>query len=220
MNIVAICGRMGSGKDALADILVHRHGFVAKLKFADPLKATLRTLFSLREDQIEGDAKDSLDPRFETTPRRLMQWFGTEVMQHSLQRECPRIGRRIWAELLMERIRALETQHDDGGAVVISDMRFQHELDALREAFGTSRVFAIRIERPPHRNDRSDLFNLSETHESETTASNMTVDAVIVNDGTLDDLDRRYASCDREKIGLPQQQPSAATPYLGQTELK
>lgn len=177
--VVALCGSHGAGKDAIASVLVREAGFV-DLKFARPLKDAVRDLFSLGHEHVDGALKDAVHPVWRVTPRAIMQWFGTEVMQHGLARLLPSVGRRFWADRLVSQ--ASRTQ---AAAIVISDMRFAHELDALRAEFG-ARLFAVRVERPggPSYGAATDAL-----HESEVGSAALAVDAVVSNDGTLDQLE-------------------------------
>jgi hypothetical protein len=183
-EIVALCGRRGVGKDFLADALVARFGFV-NVKFAAPIKDALRSLFALSADQVEGPAKDEVDERYAASPRRLMQWFGTEVMQHALSRECPGVGRRFWAEKMRMR---LEAEDLAGRSVVISDLRFGHELNMLRDHFG-ARVRVVRMTRPAVAAARLLLPIDADNHESEANVVDLDVDFEIENrEDRLDDL--------------------------------
>lgn len=172
-SVVAICGTRGSGKDSVAAILSQEAGFVNH-KLARPLKDAMRGLFSLDAAHVDGELKDVVHPAWGVTPRVLMQWFGTEVMQHELVKVVPSVGRRFWADRLVDSL----TQED--AKAVVTDMRFQHELDALREAFG-DRLVAIRVERFRRSGD-------VDSHESETASATLAVDLVVQNDGTLDRL--------------------------------
>lgn len=63
--IIGITGKAGSGKDTVADLLVHEHGFV-KVAMADPLKRICMDLFGFSYQQLWGPSKlrDAPDPRF------------------------------------------------------------------------------------------------------------------------------------------------------------
>ena len=201
---IAVCGKRGAGKDAIADILCAPvHGFVNH-KFARPLKSVVRTLFGLEADHVDGPLKDVVHPRWGVTPRMLMQWFGTDVMQHGLARlrGCvPSTGRTFWSDQLRA---TLEADGPDA-KVVVSDLRFRHELDMLREVFA-ERLVTVRVVRslPPPQNaatiealvDKA-VGQFGDLHESEWEALDP-VDYNVVNDGTLEDLKRSVSDilCD------------------------
>lgn len=179
-TVVAICGRSGAGKDAGAARLVGM-GFTS-MKFAAPLKDAVSTLFGLTAEQVHGATRDVVDPRHGRTPREILQFVGTEMFQHKLQELCPGCGRRFWADNLCDRLRS------HVGDVVITDMRFQHELDALMELDPAAyRVVALRVRRPGQ--PRSGRVA---AHASETELERIDC-AEVLNDGTLDELNAAVA---------------------------
>jgi hypothetical protein len=168
-RIIALCGAKRSGKDTVADFISGTYGHT-KTKFAGKLKTACKQLFDLSEDQVEGDGKDSLDMRYDRTPRQLMQFFGTEMMQFKLQEMLPNTGRLFWTRSLLE-------NHKEG-AIVISDMRFVHEAhEVLRH---DPRALIIRINRP---------FNCAcDDHCSEKEYLEIPSAIDLVNDGTVEEL--------------------------------
>lgn len=170
--IIALCGRKGSGKDAAAALLA-RHGYVNE-KIAAPLKAVCAQLFGLTPAQMEGVDKERVDPRWRCSPRRIMQFVGTEMFQGKLSELLPHVGRSFWVDALVRRLH--ESTHE---RVVVTDMRFPHERAAL-DALDPSeyKTFVIRLTRQGTSGD---------AHESENTGA-VRVDCDIENDGTLDDL--------------------------------
>ena len=79
--IIGICGKKGSGKDTLADILVKEFDFV-KYNFGDDIKKIAKILFNFDEEQLYGDKKDVLDDNWNIIPRDFYQKFGTEYIQN------------------------------------------------------------------------------------------------------------------------------------------
>ena len=63
--LIGICGRAGSGKTTVADILVSRHGFVS-VALADPIKRYCRDAFDFTYEQLWGpsSARNAPDLRF------------------------------------------------------------------------------------------------------------------------------------------------------------
>ena len=165
-QIVAICGCKRSGKDTLADILVLRHGYV-KVRIAEDLKRVVRLLFDFSEDQVETDLKDEVDARWGVAPRAIMQYFGSEVLQHGLQSVLPCAGRRFQIDKVLKRM-------EPTMRYVIPDMRFAHEYEAIA-AHCPGGVYTVRMHRP----------SLGDTtagcHVSEQEYEHIPVDAVVIN---------------------------------------
>lgn len=174
-TIVALCGKKGSGKDTAARALLDR-GWTGE-KFAGPLKDACRTLFGLDESQVEGHLKDVVDERWGTTPRAILQFIGTEVFQYKINDVLPGIGRHFWTRSLVQRIQASR------GDVVVTDMRFQHELDALRAMDPLIyRVVSIKIDR-----DKA-CTDAAAEHASETELDTIRCDHDIHNDKDVHEL--------------------------------
>jgi hypothetical protein len=125
-KIIAICGFKRSGKDTIADYLCKHHGYT-KIKISAPLKDGLKSFFGFTDEQLESDIKDKVDPVWGVTPRSVMQYFGTEVMQYQIQTLVPGIGRNFWIKRLVS-----ECIGDKEKRFVIPDMRFRHEYDMLK----------------------------------------------------------------------------------------
>ena len=179
-KVIAICGSKRTGKDTVADI-ASKFGY-EKRKIAGPLKSVVAKLFDFTDDQLENDDKDAIDPRWNVTPRSLMQFFGTEIMQFEIQKVLPGIGREFWVRKLF--------QEREMGKIVISDVRFQHEVDVIaRETRGD--FLLLRISRESLEPPREPLEARREPreHVSETSASCIQgVHYEIENNGTIENL--------------------------------
>lgn len=157
--IVGLLGRARSGKDTFASRLEAR-GFV-RTSFAQPLKDACRVLFGLTDAHL-GDLKDVADPNLPTrsaTPRQILQEFGTDVMRKHY-------GDGFWVDRFVRDL--------PPGNVVVTDVRFQNEVDALRGLGGV----IIKIERPGEP---------KMSHASEQ-VDDISADLVVVNDGSLEDF--------------------------------
>ena len=184
-NIIAICGAKRSGKDVLAKHIVANRGF-KKLSFAEPLKKAVKELFNFTDIQVGideenaiGYEKDIIDERWGISPRKALQFFGTEIMQHNIGGLIPNTNRGFLADILLSRI--------SGGACdgyVISDMRFLHEYNKLKNSAKVRSLIVIKINRPSI-NIPDDK---GETHVSEKEYLDIPYDVEIVNDGTISDL--------------------------------
>lgn len=162
--LIGITGAKGSGKDTLGDFFVGQ-GFT-KLKFADPLKNMIRTLYQEAgvgansiEQKIEGELKEKpCDVLLGQTPRHAMQTLGTEWRNM--------IDVTLWSSIMFERAAIVLGK---GAPVVFTDVRFQHEADVIQELGG----YLIRVDRPG--------TGEGDGHSSETEMHNLKVDYIISN---------------------------------------
>lgn len=176
-RIIVICGAKRAGKDTVADILCQLPQFnFTKHRIADPLKHVCKYLFEFNNEQIEGDLKEVVDDRMGVTPRFMLQYFGTELMQLQLQQHVPKVGRSIWMNKLLANIK------DDRGDVVISDLRFCHEFLALKNAYpNTCKLMRIN-------NIIADSNAMSDGHVSEHEWKQLKPDMIVGNNGSIDEL--------------------------------
>lgn len=180
--IIGLCGRKGVGKDLAADYLVSHHGF-AKMAFADPIKEIVRIAFRLSPEQLLGDAKEVPDPRHGLSPRQMMQVIGTDFFRDQIHPE-------FWVHRAIHEMQA----HPDGQGIVVTDIRFQNELDAVRSLGGK----ILRIHRPVHSDQENGRHAVYDPHVSEESVDRLVgVDAVVNNDGTIDQFLERVerAAC-------------------------
>lgn len=193
VRVIALCGAMRAGKDETAAHLVACHGFV-HMKLAARLKAGVGAMFGFSPEQLELACKDDVDARWGITPRRALQWVGTDVMQSRLGEELlPGVGREFWVRQCAADILAhLKTEEPAGQPprqqqpVVISDMRFAHEARCLRDALGDA-LLIVRVTRaggPPVQCSRPATGG----HRSETEWRSVEACAELRNEGTLEQL--------------------------------
>lgn len=165
-KLIAFSGAAGAGKSEASNQAV-ASGY-HRAKFANAIKEMLRTFLRYRgadettiERMLEGDLKGTSSEYFGgRTPRHAMQTLGTE-----------------WGRKLIHPDLWVVTEIDASSSfdhVVFDDCRFPNEVAAIKVAGGQ----VIEIERPdlPSRMD----------HASEN--QKLDVDAIVSNDGTLDDL--------------------------------
>ena len=199
--IIGICGFIGSGKDTIADYLVNLHHF-RRESFANSLKDAVSHVFGWDRTLLEGRTKHSREWRekrddwwsqrleMEITPRFILQQWGTEVCRKAFHDD-------IWIASLENKLR---NSRDD---VVITDCRFPNEIKAIRAAGGrVIRVVrgpepdwydaAVSVNRGPDGNSTWSLSKKKleklQIHASETSWVGTNFDAVLDNNGTLDDL--------------------------------
>ncbi len=172
--LVAFAGPKGSGKDTGADYLVEKYNFV-KVSFADPLKAALKELFMFSDEQLYGtiEQKESPDDRwFGCTPRKAMQFVGTDLFRNHLDEIMPGIGKNIFVyrfKLWYES----ELKKNPDLKIVVADVRFANEADHIKNLGGS----VIQLNRPN--------IIATDTHQSENEFQNIISDYVINNDSTI-----------------------------------
>ena len=133
--IIGICGLIGSGKGTVADILVNDYNF-QKISFADRLKDGVAAIFGWDREMLEGITDKSRAWREEadffwtketgtqTSPRTVLQLFGTECMREGF-------FDGIWVSLVKKTL--LENPNTD---FVIPDVRFINEINMIRQLGG------------------------------------------------------------------------------------
>ena len=169
-RIIAICGAKRSGKDTIAKYIVQKYGY-KHYKIAAKLKDVCGMLFGFSEEQMEDNSKDIIDKKFNITPRHAMQFVGTEMMQYKIQELLPSIGRNFWINILLR-----EIQKEDN--VVISDMRFVHEFDAIKNTNNAINVIQVS----------KDSFIDIDLHPSEVEWRDIPASTIIENNKTIEDL--------------------------------
>ena len=170
-KIIAICGSKRSGKDTLATLICNNFTEFEHVKISSKLKVMCQTLFNFTQDQIESDLKDEIDPRWHITPRKAMQFMGTEIMQYKIQDLLgTSIGREFWINSLIE-------SFDDCRSYIISDLRFHHEYKRIKQMGGV----IIKVV-------DNDMIN-SDDHISENEFQHFPmVDFIVDNTGRKNDL--------------------------------
>jgi hypothetical protein len=89
MIIIGLIGDNRVGKDTIAEFIKEYDPSFKTLAFADPVKDLARTLFNFNQDQLYGNQKEIIDPRWNITPREVMTKLGTELMQFGIYDYLP-----------------------------------------------------------------------------------------------------------------------------------
>jgi hypothetical protein len=200
--IIGVCGFIGSGKDTIADYLTNFHGF-RRESFANSLKDAVSQVFGWDRTMLEGRTKqarewrEQVDPWWaerlnmpNLTPRLMLQLWGTEVCRKGFHDD-------IWIASLENKLR---NSTDD---IVISDCRFPNEIKSIKEAGGII-VWVKRGELPEWYDwavsaNKGEVQNFTWAtsksklekagiHASETAWVGTDFDAILSNDGSIDDL--------------------------------
>lgn len=175
-SLIGLNGRARSGKDTAANFLVKNYGY-EKVAWADVLRDCARAVnpiighqvwwrgglpvrwAHLYDDLGYEAAKDH--PVFGPEFRRVLLTMGTEMGRNIL-------GEDTWVNALLNRL-------DPGKRYVFADTRFVNEASAVTERGGA----VLRIL-------RNGLPQID--HPSETGLDLWEFDAVVINNGTLDDF--------------------------------
>ena len=194
--IIGICGFIAAGKDTVADYLVNYHQF-RRESFANSLKDAVANVFGWDRTMLEGrtaqarEWREQVDPWWANrlnmphlTPRWVLQYWGTEVCRQGFHDD-------MWIASLENKLR---TSKDD---IVISDCRFPNEIKSIKDAGG----IVIRVVRGPEPNWYHLAINANSggpiakemlkdlgVHASETAWVGTRFDAVLDNNGTIDEL--------------------------------
>lgn len=158
--IIGLSGSKQSGKTTTANILSEL-GYEHR-SFARKLKAICADLFNLTQDQVDGgnQHREVVLPEWGITSRQILQRMGTEV------------GRSVHPEVWIRyALRGVQPSSD----VVISDVRFDNEAEAVRRLGG----IIVQV-------NRQETYR-KDDHDSEVGLL-LPPDFIIENDGTLDDL--------------------------------
>ncbi len=84
--VIGVCGVKTSGKDTISDMFVKEGDLFTKLQISESLKNICKQLFHFDESQVNSIEKDIVDERYKTTPRKILQFFGTDIMQYEIQK--------------------------------------------------------------------------------------------------------------------------------------
>lgn len=185
-TIIGVLGRKGSGKDTLADYMCANHNF-KKLVLAEPLKDACKLLFNFSDEQLYGNLKEDIDPRWGTSPRIVLQYLGTDIFRRDINKIIPSSAGNFWVNLMANKyLTMIEENKGTDVKAVVSDVRFQNEIDRIHELGG----IIIKVNRPSISN--------SDAHESEKNIDTLEADYVISNDGTKEELYKKLDNIIKE----------------------
>jgi hypothetical protein len=162
--LISFLAQKQAGKDTCSDYLVLKYGFI-KDAFAKPVKDICGIAYNLSYTQMYGtdEDKNTIDSRWNQTPRQIMQFVGTDLFRNMVRDD-------MWTYLFGLRYnKKVNTTNPD--------TRFQNEVNYIHQLGG----YVIKITRPGKINRD---MHISE-QEIETIKN---YDYEIVNDGTLEEL--------------------------------
>ncbi len=217
MKLIGVLGRMGSGKDTVADHLVKHYGFV-KIGLADPIKRACGDWFGWDAERLWGPSGNRNRPDGSLgglSARTALQIVGTDVARNLYKDVWVQYAIRVATSILngkpvrreyaypFDYTGPIETYEDtsypkyspDKGltdwrtiskfeapaGVVISDVRFCNEVEAITKAGG----LVGKIVRTTDRTGKENA-HLSETEQDGIPDSAFS--KVLYNQGTLEEL--------------------------------
>jgi len=180
--LIGFTGPACSGKDTACDYLTQTYHF-RKYSFAAPIKRALMAMFGLSIQHVDGDLKECNLDWLGKSPRQLMQTLGTEWGRNEV---CSDLWVKVLAHETINDM-ALAEEFEEVWVGVISDIRFPEEAVWIRENGG----IIVHI-------SRSYIKSVS-PHTSENGIAIHTNDAVISNNGTIQELKK---TLDQFVIGL------------------
>ena len=190
--ILSISGRIGSGKDTIADIIQTMTPYYKweVKKFAGKLKTIAELLCGVPKQNFESQEfkKTQMSEEWGMTYREFLQKLGTEALRSNLHEN-------VWINALFSDYKAKTvavgtsefdiTEKDELPNWIITDTRFPNEMDAVKSKNG----LVIKVERTLKLRKGYDVPNETDLHPSETSLDNYTEwDYVIENNGTLEEL--------------------------------
>lgn len=165
--LIGIIGKKESGKDTLGDYLVNNYQY-QKYSFALPLKKVCKELFLLDDEQlINHTLKETIDTRWGLSPRQMLQKVGTDLIRNNINENFWILHFKFW-------------YNNNKNNIVITDCRFQNEVNIIKELGG----IVIKLNRNTERID---------THISEDIDKLTGFDYTLDNNSTKEQL---YKSID------------------------
>lgn len=151
--IIGLMGRRGSGKDTIAKAAQKLDDSVVRLAFGDGVKHEVAEAIGHSHVYLE-EHKEQLRP--------LLQAWGTEYRRNLCDPHH-------WIKSLAKRLNGVDSE----SIVLITDVRFQNEVDFIREQGGV----VVRVVRDKEKHEPVDF------HSSEMNADQIKPDAQFLNNG-------------------------------------
>lgn len=175
--VVGVAGKKMSGKSTFVDdyIKSHPEQSVFVHAFADPLKEACSTLFQFSYDQLTDPVlKETVDHRWDKSPRNLMQWLGTDIMRDQFRSDFWIYHWLLWFK---------SQKWTEGSIIFIPDVRFQNEINFIHNTLHGMVIYINRLF------DYPNSVNMDkDTHSSENEQLNG-ID-IKFNNSCLDILDK------------------------------
>lgn len=198
LGLIGLVGFIGAGKGSVGDILRTQFGF-SQDSFAKPLKDAVATIFGWDRQMLEGSTPESRAWReqpcefwseqfgYPFTPRLALQLMGTEAGRNVFHQN-------LWVASLLNRSKDKK--------VVVTDVRFKNEVEAIRKSGGI--VVRVRRGLEPlwyttallaNGGDKEAINKMAElgVHQSEWDWVGCPMDYTLDNNGTLEELEKKIS---------------------------
>lgn len=153
--IIGVSGKIGSGKDTFADILIEyvKNRYTVTFenkKFAYNLKKILTILTGVSmEDVLSREGKLKYLPDWDMTIGEMQQKFGTEAIRNNLHKDA-------W-------VLSLFGTYSEDDFWIITDVRFKNEANIIKKKGG----IIIRLNGDPKNCSANDKRNVEHPSETE-----------------------------------------------------
>jgi hypothetical protein len=168
IRLIGILGKKQSGKDTVASYLVKKYEF-KKRAMADPLKLALKEWFYFSDDQLNGKSKEIVDERWGCSPRKAMQFIGTELVRNNMHKLLPDDHGDFWIKNFCLFYNSTREK------IVVPDIRFPNEIEMIKNLGGK----IIGVDRKFWNEDR---------HLSENSVNLCDADFILCNSSSIEDL--------------------------------
>lgn len=178
--IIGLTGKAGHGKDTVADYLCATHDF-KRLSFAEPLKKSICDLFNIPRHVMEDRIlKEKNDERWDISPRRLLQIFGTDVIRDTIDKNF--FIKRLENDLI--------PFIKNGDNVVITDVRMHNEALWLHKLLNDHKMEQNiwLIDANKRLNKHYILDPISSLHETEQGINNKFISNTLNNNNSIENL--------------------------------
>lgn len=167
MKIIGLTGKMGVGKSTIVTVLKEiQHNEILLLKFAEALCRIQEAAYKEIHPVSQRKADFIKD-------RKLLQFLGTDWGRNT-------ISETLWTDLWKYKLEGL--QYVQPNAIIVADdVRFDNEAEVIKSLGGI--VIEVRSDKTSNRINTS----LS-SHSSENGVDLKYIDAIIENNGTIEDL--------------------------------
>lgn len=144
VQIIGLVGRSRVGKDTVASFFADTH---QARKLAKPVKDACKALYGWTDDEVEGPAKEELDPKYGLTPRVAMVHLTQAIRSFHDGGFFTRRLFEFW----------------DGTPIIITDVRYYQDIEAIHKRGGVT----IKITRDgaPRHDFETEIDHLYTTYE-------------------------------------------------------